>query len=606
MQSPKFPLKVKDLRHVVEAARLKVIWKSKVRESMRRQPIPDPVENLDFHMRLSNACDTIHAQVCSGSYTPDVPARFLVEKSKGLCRQLVIPSARDALLLQALSDDLWAVLKSQAPTDNAYYAPNDHKFSRTVRGHEAEYDSLAAWLAFQEAIFGFTESQQFVVVTDIANYYDFIGYDHLRNILADKAKAKEHALDLLIYLLSSMLWQPDYMPRIPVGLPQIALDAPRLLAHCFLFDIDALMVHGKRLEYVRYMDDIDIGTPTLSEAKEAVRDLDLALQTRQIRLNAGKTKILTAAEAAEHFKVIHNASLDDLAEMIEVKTTLHLNVTYEQQIIRKRIQEWRKNKTFESGNGSKILKRLINMARAVKLVITPEWLKYILTEFPGLRENALVWWSEGKNAHRTLEHLVALGEKHASVDDAFKMNLVKSIVAARLPASTRTLDLIERLLRCMDLENAWDFYASLWLSSKYMPEQRIWRLIEQNVATWSTSSTLTRLVAGMYPHFRGSQTYITKLNALINRTGQLNGFGVLDLHNSLCSGNVGYNALEGFLTASNKSLPNKLSHAKFLLLLSALSNTELRDVHRRRLMNIHSHAFSDPFYRRHLRSARII
>ena len=178
---------------------------------MRRQPIPDPLENLDFHIRLDAVCAAIEAEVLSGAYIPNTPIRFLSEKSKGLCRQLVIPSVKDALVLQTLSDALWSEIRTKAPTTNSFYAPNDNQMSKVIKGHSSEYGSLNAWLTFQQTIFGFARKRQFVVVTDIANYYDSISYDHLRNILADLSIAREHALDLLIYTLSCMLWQPDYM-----------------------------------------------------------------------------------------------------------------------------------------------------------------------------------------------------------------------------------------------------------------------------------------------------------------------------------------------------------------------------------------------------------
>ena len=55
MESPKFSLKKKDLEEVINVPRLKSRWKAKVREAMRRQPLPDPLENLDFHIRLQSA-----------------------------------------------------------------------------------------------------------------------------------------------------------------------------------------------------------------------------------------------------------------------------------------------------------------------------------------------------------------------------------------------------------------------------------------------------------------------------------------------------------------------------------------------------------------------
>jgi hypothetical protein len=224
MKSPKFQLKKKDLEEVINVPRLKSRWKSKVREAMRRQVLPDPLENLDFHVRLDLACTELVSEVMSGVYAPRSPLRILSEKSKGLCRQLVIPTVKDALLLQTLSDALWEEIKSKAPSPNEKYAPNDHGFSKIIKDQPSEYGPVGVWLAFQKSVFGFTERKKFIVVTDIANYYDFISYDHLRNVLSDLSLAREHSLDLLIYTLSHMLWQPDYMPRVQIGLPQVSLD----------------------------------------------------------------------------------------------------------------------------------------------------------------------------------------------------------------------------------------------------------------------------------------------------------------------------------------------------------------------------------------------
>jgi hypothetical protein len=333
---------------------------------MRRQPVPDPLEHLDFHIRIEAICTAIEAEVLSAAYIPRSPIRFLAEKSKGLCRQLVIPSVKDSLILQTLSDALWAEIRTKAPTTKSFYALDDHQFSKIVKGHSSEYGPINAWLAFQQTIFGFAKSKKYIVVTDIANYYDSISYDHLRNILADYASAREHALDLLIYTLSCMLWQPDYMPRVPVGLPQAQLDAPRLLAHSFLFEIDELLSHTAGIDFARYMDDIDIGVDTIPEARRALRDLDLALQTRQIRLNSGKTRILTEAQAYDHFKIRENLLLDKLSDRIQGKFAGKLPVTSEKRKVELAIRAGLRRGTFALGNGQKILKRLINFARQVR------------------------------------------------------------------------------------------------------------------------------------------------------------------------------------------------------------------------------------------------
>src|SRR6185312_13995155 len=106
---------------------------------------------------------------------------------------------------------------------------------------------------------------------------------------------------------------------VPVGLPQSNLDAPRLLAHTFLFEIDEWLANLAGVDFARYMDDMDIGVDSVQEGRAVLRDLDLALQTRQIRLNSGKTKILSEKEAERHFRIRENLLLDKLSDLIEQK-----------------------------------------------------------------------------------------------------------------------------------------------------------------------------------------------------------------------------------------------------------------------------------------------
>ena len=112
---------------------------------------------------------------------------------------------------------------------------------------------------------------------------DGISYIHLRNVISGILHAEEPVLDMLIYVLSNLLWQPDYMPRVEIGLPQINLDAPRLLAHCFLYELDEYLASDHSRDFVRYMDDINVGIDSIAEAKGVLRSIDLVLQTKQIR-----------------------------------------------------------------------------------------------------------------------------------------------------------------------------------------------------------------------------------------------------------------------------------------------------------------------------------
>jgi Reverse transcriptase (RNA-dependent DNA polymerase) len=306
MRSPKFAIRRDELKKVLNPASLKLAWKNTVRVAMRRQYIADPIEFMDFHSRIQAECELVAAQLSDGTYNPRKPRRVLVEKSRGLCRQLAVLDVRDALVLQCLSDAFHSNIKGKSPNKSAFFEPERHLFTGPLN-EKRTYGSFRSWLEFQEQIFNFSKTRQYIIVTDIANFYDYISHSNLRNIITDYVdEVRESILDLLIFVLSELNWQPDYMPRAGVGLPQIDLDAPRLLAHCFLYELDKMMSRRSDVDYVRFMDDIDIGVDSIPAAKTILRDIDLTLHARQVRLNTGKTKILSHIDALEHFKIAEN------------------------------------------------------------------------------------------------------------------------------------------------------------------------------------------------------------------------------------------------------------------------------------------------------------
>jgi hypothetical protein len=495
-----------------------IVGAVKVREAMRNQEIPDIVEHLDFHTNLEAMCTAIAAEVSNGAYIPDSPIRFLAEKSKGLCRQIVIPAIKDALILQTLSDALWDEIRNKAPSKNAFYAPNDHSFSKMIRGQTSEYGPLHAWLLFQEKIFGFTKQWQYVVVTDIANFYDNISYGYLRNILADLSLHREHSLDLLVYTLSHMLWQPDYMPRVQIGMPQMNLDAPRLLAHSFLFEIDKLLESIIGTNYARYMDDIDIGTDSKAHAKAILRDLDLSLQTRQIRLNSGKTIILTNTAVQKHYRIRDNAFLSRQEDALDVRLSLGVNTNRYSEFLRDITSKCLKNGYFIEGNGEKILKRCINYSRKYKIDMDNQDFLTLLVEWPSLRKTILQWWLHSDHPETKLEFIRDFVCSQEIIDDAALINTAVSLVAAGLPATAPTSLLIDEITHALDEKTLWGLFAKTWILSKYGTNDELMRVVGNSVPIWVTAEHPSRLVGGLYPRMLGTSNF-DKFMAVIARSG---------------------------------------------------------------------------------------
>jgi hypothetical protein len=392
-----------------------------------------------------------------------------------------------------------------------------------------------------------------------------------------------------------MLWQPDYMPRVPIGLPQSNLDAPRLLAHSFLFEIDELLSLRSKVDFARYMDDIDIGVDSVSEAKEILRDLDLALQTRQVRLNSGKTRILTEAQAARHFKIRENLLIDKLAEKIDANRSLGKSNLREKRKIELAIRAGMRRGTFEVGNGEKILKRLVNFGRPLHADMSDDLFHSLLRDWPALRQTVLNWWQNRIAPEGKLPLIVDLFSKGTLVDDAAKMDIAVAIVSARLEKSKFVDDQIATILKCLDHTSSWGLYTKIWLLSKYGSDAEVMALIEKTVSLWVTQEHLSRLVAGLSPRFVGSSLRI-KFEAIIRRAGNAWSASVLQFHNELSSGTIGYTAIKAFVFAKNASLPNTISHPKFLMLLSLLRNPDLAPAAVGNLKAVHSWALTDEYY----------
>lgn len=591
MKSPRFDIRAAKLRTIFSPSNIERIWREKVRISMREQFINDGIENFDFHTSRKLESKKLSHLILSGDYVPQKAQRILVEKSKGLCRQLVIPTIRDAIVLQCLSDALYSEIKGKAPTQNSFFEPKDHKFSLIP----SEYGTFASWLNFQESLFKFSKTRKFIVVTDIANYYDTISYVHLRNAISSITGVDECIIDMLIYVLSDLLWQPDYTPRIEVGLPQINLDAPRLLAHCFLYELDSFLASDPKRDFVRYMDDIDIGVDTIVEAKKVLQSIDLVLQTKQVRLNSGKTNILNRVEAIKHFRIIDNARLDRLKEIVENRKKKNLPLDRQRRVIELRISRGIKHKLFDTGNGDKILKRWLGLAARTNAKISPNILESLIKFRPSVRDNvyALI-----RNRPLTPSIAKALAQSITSgllIDDASVVNMANSLVET-IVKKKNCQNHIHDIVMNIDQQSYFGLYSKLWLQSKYEHAYDLLKTLRETEHIWIPHERLGRLVASFLPLFYNSHEEKDFI-LLLNRTFNSGVREVYKFHLKLSRDAQTFDSMFDALRSPNSTRGTGITHAKFLCLLSALRNTSVGHQKINTLKIKNSLVFSDSYYK---------
>ena len=305
-----------DLDLVFSVPQMARAWKKTVRTGLRRQPLADLHDFLDVHRSLKPYLRALRSEVLSGQYRPLPPEITLLEKRDCIPRRLVLPAAADAILLQTIVSALEKEMAAGQAHPNAYYSQSHAPPSPEDIDGTFAYPWWVLWPQFQQRIWRFTRTYDYVVITDVANYFDCIPLAALRNRIASLAEFSETVLNFLFFLLDAFTWRPYYMPASGVGLPQLNFDAPRLLAHAYLFPIDTELQVRTGGDFVRWMDDINCGVPDPEAAHTLLRGLEIVLNCLGLRLNPAKTEILEANAALAHFWVDENQVITVLTNLV--------------------------------------------------------------------------------------------------------------------------------------------------------------------------------------------------------------------------------------------------------------------------------------------------
>jgi hypothetical protein len=606
MRSPTFHQKAGEISAHITPQKLESEWKDYLRNKLRQNSVPDPIEHLDTHFDIKRVCHRIAEQLANGTYSLKPGHRILVEKSKGLCRQLVLPHPHDALTLQCLTRAFYKDVRSCAPSKNAFFELNQ-AFSKASLADGTRYGSVEAWLKFQKKIFNFIRPHEFIVVTDIANYYDNIHYDDLRNTLSNHATIRESLLDLMLFILSAMLWQPDYSTRKMIGLPQIDLDAPRLLAHCMLYDLDRWLLSQKSTEFARYMDDLDIGVTSVAQAKQVLKNVDLALQTRHLRLNSGKTKILDYESARHHFKIRENILLSKLETHLKERKKKRRAVRRIRKSMRAVADYCLRNKVFDHGNGEKVLKRIYSISTKQGVKLSDKLLRDTLARRPSVFPHALRHIAQTGFRLADLAYIEGLISTGELVDDMSRMTVATELNSAKMRCTKNSIKGIRSLINAIGCETYFSAYSALWLQTKYADLDELILTIDRTQSFWRADDLLGRMVGGAAPRFLAARyrrpAALVAFDRTIEKSFSHGAIAVRNFHKDLVFRASTYSKVRAFVRKTNDSQVLGITHAKFLMLLSCLSSQTIPGKEKNDLLFEHRACLEDEFYGLHVKDA---
>lgn len=468
MRSPKFRYTLDELKSCIDPIIVETVWKKTVGAQLRKQIVVDLCEFRDYRPRISEIGFEVSREVYTGEYKTRPTRHYLIEKSRGLCRQLTIAAPRDLIVLQCLSNRLYQQLKASQPTKRAYFEPGDGKFNK-----------------------------------------------------------------------------------------------------------DGALI---------------------------VRDLDLTLQSRQLRLNSSKTKILRISdgEAARHFCIHENRFLDYAARFLRSGSPIaNLSI---RKALEKVYKLWRGGSKFErsrflEGNGEKVFKYLVGLMRRVGLQPPSDDLLWLIQNVPGLRETCFNALTYVPNPVRELGRLTRMFRIGLFVDDAACLHMANFLVHARFSRKAATTSAIRHFAEyLLDDGGYFKAIAATTIASKFLEAEPLMRIVRHTYPVWSQDLWMGRAIAGLSPLVATKKKLAREFADLGRRANNPEWESVFNYHESLRHDLAAVKDATAYAQHGNPSFAYAIYHPKALTILSMKQNKGASSQYKAVLAKQPS-LLGDPYYR---------
>jgi hypothetical protein len=473
------------------------VWRNIVRTQLRHLDIKDIFDHYDFNYNIEERAQSIRSDILNGGYQVSLPLIYRIEKKFGICRHLIIPQPTDALALQVLVESVATKILDKQPSKNAFYSRDKHNVGKP---HEAfgDYPMTARekWKELQKKIYKFNEDKELIVVTDLTNYYDSISIPELRKVSLSYISTDEVVLDLLFRIIEDISWKPDYLPYSGKGLPTSNLEAIRLLAHSFLFEIDAVISQKTDNCFTRWMDDIVIGVDNKKKAIEILSSISDMLKSRGLALNISKTDIYDTEKAIYNFQIDENKYLDGVR--ICPKNSPEYNArTSELKTRFKKHYRDRQPKYWD-----KVAKRYIT---AFSKFGSPKLLTELSEAYlncPALRPNLLGYLFSLGYRKDTGAKVSEIIDQLDVFDDISLFQICDLLTKWEIPVN----DLTKTFLTAMDnkivsisfeKKQPLCFHSVLWFKAKYSHPDELLSFLLKFANIWQTNSFLRRQVTAV-------------------------------------------------------------------------------------------------------------
>jgi hypothetical protein len=467
------------------------VWRKVVKDQLRGLEIRDLYDHYDFNYNIEERVISLRTEILSGSYKVSAPLIYRVEKKFGVCRHLVIPQPIDALLLQLLVESVSEKILEKQPSNNAFYSRDKHNVKKPHDNIEYGVPFKEQWKKLQKKIYRFSEEKELLVVTDLSNYYDSIHLEELRKVFVSLVETNEVVVDLLFKIIENISWVPDYLPYSKRGLPTSNIEAIRLLAHSFLFELDSILKTKTKNSFARWMDDITIGVNDRKDAISILSVLSDMLKSRGLALNLAKTNIYGPYEAKYHFQIDQNLYLDS----IEAVSKDPANFKAIEKELKKRFKKLFEDQTAKSWD--KVVKRYITAFSRIRSNTLLENLPELYIRYPFLRTNLLYYLDSLGYSIKASKALYKILDGIDIFDDLSLYQISNLLTSWKFPRSTVAKRLLKEfeakiISKGFEIKEPSGFYSILWFKAKYASSEELAQFLSKYKPRWQMNSFLRR------------------------------------------------------------------------------------------------------------------
>ena len=228
------------------------------------------VEELGTYMALNK--EEITSQIRQRKYQPDPVLRVEIPKPNGGVRLLGIPTVKDRLLQQAISQVLTPIF--------------DRQFSEYSYGFRPKRYAEMAILQTLEFL---NEGYDWIVDIDLERFFDTVNHDRLMNLISKTVDDGDVISLIRKFLVSGVQVDEEYRETV-IGTPQGGNLSP-LLSNIMLNELD-MELESRELHFVRYADDCIIMVKSEMAARRVMRSVTRFIEEKLgLIVNVTKTKV---------------------------------------------------------------------------------------------------------------------------------------------------------------------------------------------------------------------------------------------------------------------------------------------------------------------------